>query len=117
MYIDRHIFGRIDIAGEVTRAGAAISTLAAAASAQEKPMPLAQIYVPEGALTLDQKRAMIKGVTDVIAGVENLPDTGRPYVTVLIIETPNGGWGVAGHGYVLAEFPQLIAGKPILPAS
>jgi hypothetical protein len=26
-------------------------------------MPLAQIYVPEGALTLDQKRAMIKGVT------------------------------------------------------
>jgi hypothetical protein len=58
-------------------------------------MPLAQIYVPEGALTLDQKRAMIKGVTDVIAGVEKF----------------------AGHGYVLQEFPQLIAGKPILPAA
>jgi 4-oxalocrotonate tautomerase len=88
-----------------------------ATSTQEKSMPLAQIYVPEGALTLDQKRAMIKGVTDVIAGVENLPDTGRPFVTVLIIETPNGGWGVAGHGYVLQEFPQLIAGKPIMPAA
>jgi len=80
-------------------------------------MPLAQIYVPQGALTLEQRRAMVKGVTDVIARVENLPDSGRPYVTVLIIETPDGGWGVAGHGYVLKEFPQLIAGKPILPGA
>jgi 4-oxalocrotonate tautomerase len=87
------------------------------AQPRRKPMPLAQIYVPEGALTLAQKRAMIKGVTDVIAGVEDLPDTGRPFVTVLIIETPNGGWGVAGHGYVLQEFPQLIAGNPIIPAA
>lgn len=78
-------------------------------------MPLAQIYVPQGALTLEQKRAMIKGVTDVIAGVEGLPDSGRPFVTVLINETPDGGWGVAGHGYVLKEFPQLIAGHPIIP--
>ena len=80
-------------------------------------MPLAQIYVPQGALTLEQRRAMVKGVTDVIARVENLPDSGRPYVTVLIIETAEGGWGVAGHGYVLKEFPQLIAGKPILPGA
>jgi hypothetical protein len=47
------------------------------AQPRRKPMPLAQIYVPEGALTLDQKRAMIKGVTDVIAGVEN-PAGHRP---------------------------------------
>jgi 4-oxalocrotonate tautomerase len=80
-------------------------------------MPLAQIYVPVGALTLDQRRAMIKGVTDVIAKVENLPDSGRPFVTVLINEVADGGWGVAGHGYVLKEFPQLVAGKPIIPAA
>ena len=71
-------------------------------------MPLAQIYVPQGVLTLDQRRAIIKGVTDVIVSVEKLPPSARPYVTVLINEVPEGGWGVAGHGYVGAEFPELI---------
>ena len=66
-------------------------------------MPLAQIYVPQGALTLDQRRAMIKGVTDVIASVEKLPASARPFVTVLINEVPDGGWGVAGHGYTRSE--------------
>ncbi|TAI61643.1 4-oxalocrotonate tautomerase family protein, partial [Bradyrhizobium sp. Leo170] len=69
-------------------------------------MPLAQIYVPQGALTLDQRRAMIKGVTDVIATVEKLPPSARPYVTVLINEVADGGWGVAGHGYTLSEIPE-----------
>ena len=78
-------------------------------------MPLAQIFVPQGALTLEQKRAMIKGVTDVIAGVEGLPDSALPFVTVLINETPDGGWGVAGHGYLRTEFPQLIGGHPVVP--
>jgi 4-oxalocrotonate tautomerase len=71
-------------------------------------MPLAQIYVPQGALTLDQRRAIVKGVTEVIASVERLPPTALPYVTVLINEVPDGGWGVAGHGYVRSEFPELI---------
>jgi 4-oxalocrotonate tautomerase len=68
-------------------------------------MPLAQIYVPEGALTLDQGRAMIKGVTDVIVTVEGLPPRARLFVTVLINEVPDGGWGVAGHGYLRSELP------------
>ena len=71
-------------------------------------MPLAQIYVPQGALTLEQRRAIIKGVTDVLVSVERLPPSGRPYVTVLINEVADGGWGVAGHGYVKQEFPELI---------
>lgn len=75
-------------------------------------MPLAQIYVPQGALTLDQRRAIVKGVTEVIASVEKLPPTALPYVTVLINEVPDGGWGVAGHGYVRSEFPELITKGP-----
>jgi 4-oxalocrotonate tautomerase len=71
-------------------------------------MPLAQIFVPRGALTLDQRRAIVKGVTDVLASVEKLPPSGRPFVTVLINEVADGGWGVAGHGYTLEEFPELI---------
>lgn len=71
-------------------------------------MPLAQIYVPQGALTLDQRRAIIKGVTEVIVAVEKLPPTALPYVTVLVNEVAEGGWGVAGHGYVRDEFPELV---------
>jgi 4-oxalocrotonate tautomerase len=71
-------------------------------------MPLAQIYLPQGAATLEQRRAIIKGVTDVIVSVEKLPPSARPYVTVLINEVPEGGWGVAGHGYVRSEIPELL---------
>lgn len=76
-------------------------------------MPLAQIYVPQGALTLEQRRAIVKGVTDVIVFVEQLPPTALPFVTVLINEVPEGGWGVGGYGYTLPELPQLITGRPI----
>jgi 4-oxalocrotonate tautomerase len=71
-------------------------------------MPLAQLYFPHGATTLEQRRALIKGVTDVIVSVEGLPPNARPYVTVLINEAPDGGWGVAGHGYLRSEIPELI---------
>ena len=78
-------------------------------------MPLAQIFVPKGALTLEQRREIIQGVTDILVKAEKLPDTARPYVTVLINEVADGGWGVAGHGYELNELPQLIMGNPIIP--
>ena len=71
-------------------------------------MPFAQVYAPAGVLSLEQKRDMIKGITEVMVKVERLPPSALPYVTVLITEVPDGGWGVAGHGYVLQEFPELI---------
>ncbi len=71
-------------------------------------MPLAQIFVPQGAITLDQRRAIVRGVTEVLARVEGLPPSALGYVTVLINEVSDGGWGVAGHGYTLEEFPELV---------
>ena len=71
-------------------------------------MPFAQVYVPAGVLSLEQKRDMIKGITEVMVKVEKLPPSALPHVIVLITEVPDGGWGVAGHGYVLQEFPELI---------
>jgi 4-oxalocrotonate tautomerase len=80
-------------------------------------MPLAQIYVPQGALNEQQRRAMVKGITDVIVSVEGLPPSALPFVTVLINEVLDGGWGVAGHGYTRAELPELVAGRPTLPGA
>jgi 4-oxalocrotonate tautomerase len=71
-------------------------------------MPFAQVFAPQGVLTLEQRREMVKGITDVMVRVEKLPPSALPYVTVLITEVADGGWGVAGHGYVKQEFPELI---------
>jgi 4-oxalocrotonate tautomerase len=71
-------------------------------------MPFAQIFAPQGVLTLEQRREMVKGITDVMVRVEKLPPSALPYVTGLITEVADGGWGVAGHGYVKQEFPELI---------
>jgi 4-oxalocrotonate tautomerase len=60
-------------------------------------MPVAKVYVPEGALTPDQRREIIKGIHEVIYSVEKRPPTLQTYV--LIQEVPNGGWGNAGAVY------------------
>ncbi|HEY1257950.1 MAG TPA: tautomerase family protein [Stellaceae bacterium] len=60
-------------------------------------MPIAQVYVPEGTLTPDQRREIVKGIHDVIINVEKLPPTGQTYV--LINEVPCGHWGNAGTIY------------------
>jgi 4-oxalocrotonate tautomerase family enzyme len=75
---------------------------------KESLMPFAHIMVPPNVLTVEQRQAIVKGVTDVIASVEKLPASGRPLITVLISETSEGGWGVGGHGYKNEEFPELV---------
>ena len=60
-------------------------------------MPVAKVYVPEGALTLNQRREIVKGIHDVINSVEKRPPDGLTYV--LINDLPTGDWGVAGSVY------------------
>jgi 4-oxalocrotonate tautomerase family enzyme len=60
-------------------------------------MPIAQVYVPEGTLTSDQRREIVKGIHDVIISVEKLPPTGQTYV--LINEVSRDHWGNAGTIY------------------
>ncbi len=60
-------------------------------------MPVAKVYVPEGVLTADQRRSLIRGIHEVINAVEKRPPTGQTYV--LINEVPGGDWGNAGTVY------------------
>ena len=57
-------------------------------------MPVAKVYVPEGTLTAEQKRDIVKGIHDVVNSVEKRPPDAQTYV--LIIEIPLGQWGNAG---------------------
>ena len=60
-------------------------------------MPTAKVYVPEGTLAAEQRRAIVKGIHDVINSVEKRPPDGPTYV--LINEVPTGDWGFAGSIY------------------
>ena len=60
-------------------------------------MPVAKVYVPEGTLTPDQRREIVKGIHDVINSVEKRPSDAQTYV--LINELPPGQWGNAGTVY------------------
>ena len=41
-------------------------------------MPSAQVFAPAGVLSLEQKRAMVKGITKVMVKVEKLPPAPCP---------------------------------------
>jgi 4-oxalocrotonate tautomerase family enzyme len=60
-------------------------------------MPVAKVYIPEGVLTPDQRRDIVKGIHDVINSVEKRPANAQTYV--MITEVPTGGWGNAGTVY------------------
>ena len=62
-------------------------------------MPVAKVYVPEGTLTPDQRREIVKGIHDVINTVERRPPNAQTYTYVLINEVPSGNWGNAGTVY------------------
>gem|GEM_PF-1949314 len=70
-------------------------------------MPLAHVYVPAGALSVAKKKKLVELVTDAIIAAEEAPPALRPYVTVLVSETAEGGWGIAGNGYTTAELGAL----------
>ena len=61
--------------------------------------PLVDVQVPAGVLTLEQKAAMIKGVTDVVLKAMKLSDPARKSF-VQILETADGGFGVNGQVFV-----------------
>ena len=90
---------------------AAVGALAAPTALAETPAagnfgaPVVELYVPAGALSLEQRAAMIKGVTDVVLGAVKMPPDPARRLFVEIIETAEGGWGVNGQVFVPRKHP------------
>jgi phenylpyruvate tautomerase PptA (4-oxalocrotonate tautomerase family) len=59
--------------------------------------PLVEFQVPAGVLTLAQKAAIIKGMTEVLVNVMKLPADAARKAFVQIFETSEGGFGVSGQ--------------------
>jgi 4-oxalocrotonate tautomerase len=76
------------------------SALADAAPSAGFGAPLVELQVPVGVLTLEQKAAMIKGITDVVFNAMKLAPEPARLSFVQIIETAEGGFGVNGQVFV-----------------
>jgi 4-oxalocrotonate tautomerase len=88
-------------AAVVAGAAAGVSTaLAEIAPAANFGAPLVELQVPAGVLTLEQKAAMIKGITDVVIKATKLPPDPTRKSFVQILETADGGFGVNGQVFV-----------------
>lgn len=58
-------------------------------------MPYANLKVPTGTITADQKRLLVERVTDLYAEVYG--EAARPNVLVVVEEVADGGWGFGGR--------------------
>ena len=76
---------------------------------QEKPMPLVQVRVIKDVFTREQKKQMIKNLTDAMVAVEG--ENMRPVTWVTVEEVESGDWGIAGNPLTTADVRALAAGK------
>ena len=92
----------------LTTATAAAGAVAGVSAARAKTVPgsadfgapLAELHFPAGALNVEQKEAMIKGVTEILIKVTKLAPDHANKLWVQIFETAEGGWGGGGQVFV-----------------
>ena len=65
--------------------------------------PFIELYVPSGALTLEQRSDMIAAFTDVVLTATKQPPDAARKLFVEIIETAEGGFGVNGRAFIPAK--------------
>jgi phenylpyruvate tautomerase PptA (4-oxalocrotonate tautomerase family) len=64
-----------------------------------------QVLTPVGVLDRDKQLGVVKDLTDIVAAAAGDPTlTERTWV--LITESPDGGWGIAGHANTNADIAQ-----------
>ena len=76
------------------------TVVAAAAPTASFGAPLVELHVPAGILTLEQRAAMISGVTEVIVEALGQPLDPTKRLFVEILETAEGGYGVNGQAFL-----------------
>ncbi|GLY99426.1 4-oxalocrotonate tautomerase family protein [Actinoplanes sp. NBRC 103695] len=64
-------------------------------------MPFANLKVPAGLLTAEQKENLVVRITDLYA--ETFGDAVRDNTMVLVEEVADGGWGIRGEVLTLAK--------------
>jgi len=88
-----------DGADRLSRRNMLLTATVAAGALAGAPSGLAD-SIPAGVLTLEQRSALIKGITDVVLGAMKQPPHPAKRLFVQIFETAEGGFGVNGQVFV-----------------
>lgn len=72
-------------------------------------MPLIQVNLIEEVFSPEQKRQIIKGITDAMVEIEGESMRGVTWVTIQ--EVHSGDWGIGGQPLTTADVKALAAGK------
>lgn len=73
-------------------------------------MPLINVKLLEGVFTPQQKREMIRKLTDTMVSIEG--ENMRSVTTVVLEEIKSGDWGIGGTAFTTADVKALAAGRP-----
>ena len=65
-----------------------------------------QVLTPLGVLDREKQLGVVKELTDIVAAAADDPDL-RERTWVLLTESPEGGWGIAGHANTNADIAAL----------
>jgi 4-oxalocrotonate tautomerase len=72
-------------------------------------MPMVTVKVIEGVFTPNQKREMVRKLTDAMIEIEG--ENLRPVTLVVIEEVKSGDWAVGGKPFTTSDVTALAAGK------
>jgi 4-oxalocrotonate tautomerase len=64
-------------------------------------MPFANLKIPAGSVTAEQKQQLVEGVTRLYTDLWG--EEARPTTMVLVDEVVDGGWGIGGDVLTLAK--------------
>jgi 4-oxalocrotonate tautomerase len=73
-------------------------------------MPFIDVKVMEGVLTTEQKQAIARGFTDVVADTAGEPARGVTWV--VIHDVPSGEWTMGGNPVTTEAVKELLRGEP-----
>src|SRR5690242_4854659 len=68
-----------------------------------------QVLTPVGVLDREKQLGVVKELTDIVAAAAGDPEL-RERTWVLLTESPEGGWGIAGHANTNADIAALARG-------
>jgi phenylpyruvate tautomerase PptA (4-oxalocrotonate tautomerase family) len=94
---------RRDLLVRAAAAAGAVASPSVRAEAAPVPSfgaPLVELHVPAGIITVEQRGAMIKGITEAIVEALGQPLDPAKRLFVEIFETAEGGYGVNGQAFL-----------------
>lgn len=65
-----------------------------------------QVLTPAGVLNRDKQLGVVKELTEIVVAASGDPELAAR-TWVLIVESPDGGWGIAGHANTNADITDL----------